>query len=183
MKDTVQITPGEPVEWSVIAPSAAQPVLPIRAELYRLPNQRNTGTAATVGQSSDTVFVQTLESSLNIDVSISGNLLTVKGERCTETKNDEDSYYYRECSYGSFSRTIPLPSEINEDKAEAVYDKGVLEINLPKIVKTKTKKVSVAKKKADTKAKAEKKETKKVKAEKKEKTKVKGEKKEKKTKK
>ena len=119
----------------------------------------------------------------DIDVTITGNLLTVKGERCTETKTDEDSYYYRECSYGSFSRTVPLPSEINEDKAEAVYDNGVLEINLPKIVETKTKKVSVAKKKADTKAKAEKKETKKVKAEKKEKTKVKAEKKEKKAKK
>jgi HSP20 family protein len=119
----------------------------------------------------------------DIDVSITGNLLTVKGEKCTETKTDEDRYYYQECSYGSFSRTIPLPSEVNEDKAEAEYDNGVLEISLPKLIEIQTKKVSVAKKKAKVEAKAETKDTEKVKAEKKQKSKVKGEKKEKKAKK
>ncbi len=69
--DTVQIVPGIPVEWSVIAPSAPQPILPIVAEIYETPNELNTGSPATILQSSDTVFVQTLESELNIDVSIS----------------------------------------------------------------------------------------------------------------
>lgn len=119
----------------------------------------------------------------DIDVSIAGNLLTVKGEKCTEAKTDENDYYYRECSYGSFSRAIPIPAEFNEDKVTAEYGNGVLEISLPKIIETKTKKVSVAKKKEKTEAKAEKKEKEKAKAVKKESSKVKGEKKEKKAKK
>jgi HSP20 family protein len=86
----------------------------------------------------------------DIDVSVVGDTLTIKGEKKTETEVKEEDYYRCERSYGSFVRSIPLPSTVNADKIEANYEGGVLEVSLPKVAKVKPKKVKVsAKKKAE----------------------------------
>jgi HSP20 family protein len=86
----------------------------------------------------------------DIDVSVVGDTLTIKGERKTETEVKEEDYCRCERSYGSFVRSIPLPSTVNADKIEANYEGGVLEVSLPKVAKVKPKKVKVsAKKKAE----------------------------------
>jgi HSP20 family protein len=79
----------------------------------------------------------------DIDVSIVGNNLIVRGEKRAETETKEEDYYYKERSYGSFYRSIPLPSEVDEQKIEANYEDGVLEIEIPKAVKATPKKISV----------------------------------------
>jgi len=85
----------------------------------------------------------------DIDVSVIGNTLTIKGERKTESEVKEDDYYYSERSYGSFSRSIEIPSNVDTQKIEANYGDGVLEIGLPKTSEAKPNKISVsAKKKA-----------------------------------
>jgi HSP20 family protein len=87
----------------------------------------------------------------DINVSVVGDTLTIKGERKVESEVKEKDYYYCERSYGSFSRSLALPSNIDAGKIEANYEDGVLEISLPKIPEVKPKKVSVsAKKKAKT---------------------------------
>jgi HSP20 family protein len=59
-------------------------------------------------------------------------------------KDDKnENHYLRNRYYGSFQRTFQLPADINPDKAEASFDKGVLKISMPKKEKSKTKKISI----------------------------------------
>jgi len=73
----------------------------------------------------------------DINIMIDGDMLTVRGERKEETVNNRN-YLYKECYWGSFSRSIILPCEVNNKKIEAVLESGILTITLIKI-KTKKK--------------------------------------------
>ncbi len=73
----------------------------------------------------------------DIDVELSGNRLTLQGERKEEHEETEKHYYRRESSYGCFRRTIPLPAEVQEDQVEAEFKKGVLRVTLPKTAEAK----------------------------------------------
>jgi HSP20 family protein len=68
----------------------------------------------------------------DIDVTISDDSLTIKGEKKEETEDKGKGYYRTECRYGSFHRIIPLSVEVDEDKVKADFKKGVLKIRLPK---------------------------------------------------
>jgi HSP20 family protein len=93
----------------------------------------------------------------DIDVSVVGDALMIKGEKKTESEVKEADYYRCERSYGSFYRSIPLPSTVDANKIEADFEDGVLEITLPKSPEVKPKKVAVsAKKKLGTKKKTNK---------------------------
>jgi HSP20 family protein len=82
----------------------------------------------------------------DIDVSVVGDTLTIKGERKAESEVKEEDYYCCERSYGGFSRSIALPSSVDAKKIEASYEDGVLEVSLPKAPEVKAKKVAVKKK-------------------------------------
>ena len=71
-----------------------------------------------------------------IDISISGLSLTVKGEKKEEKEEKGKNYHRMERIYGSFSRTVPLPVEVKAEAANATYKKGVLTVVLPKTEKT-----------------------------------------------
>ena len=86
----------------------------------------------------------------DIDVSITGDTLTIKGEKKAEVEVKEENYICRESSYGSFHRSISLPSNIDPQRIDANFEDGVLEISLPKAVEVKAKKVSVSAKKKET---------------------------------
>lgn len=73
----------------------------------------------------------------DIEINLSKDTLTIKGEKKTETEKKDREAYYMERSFGSFSRVIPMPADVNPDKAEATFKKGVLSITLPKIVAEK----------------------------------------------
>jgi len=88
----------------------------------------------------------------DIDVSVVGDTLFIRGEKKTEAEIKEEDYYRCERSYGSFYRSIPLPSTVDADKIEASFEDGVLEVALPKSAKMKPKKVAVSAKKKATKA-------------------------------
>lgn len=79
----------------------------------------------------------------DIDISVTGNTLTVKGERKHEEKKREKGYFYSERRYGSFQRSIQLPSEVESDKIAANYKDGVLEVTIPKSEKVKPKQIKV----------------------------------------
>jgi len=83
----------------------------------------------------------------DIDVSVSDDTLTIKGERKSESEVNEESYYCCERSYGSFFRSIALPSTVDAEKIEASYENGVLEVNLTKAAEVKPKKIAVSLKK------------------------------------
>ena len=80
----------------------------------------------------------------DINVSVIGDTLTITGERKAETEVEEENYYCCERSYGSFLRSIAIPSHVKADKIKANYEDGLLEISLPKAPEVKPKKVSVS---------------------------------------
>jgi HSP20 family protein len=81
----------------------------------------------------------------DIDVSLQNDMLTIKGEKKEEKEDKGKDYYKMERSYGSFSRTIPLPVEVETDKVDARFKNGLLSITLPKTAKAvaETKKIAV----------------------------------------
>ena len=83
----------------------------------------------------------------DIDVSVVGNTLAIKGEKQTESEVKEEEYYRCERTYGSFYRSVPLPSSVDANKIEANYENGILEVSLPKAAEAKPKKVKVSAKK------------------------------------
>jgi HSP20 family protein len=79
----------------------------------------------------------------DLDVNINDEMVTIKGKRDQGEEVDPENYYYQECYWGPFSRTIILPVEIVTDKAEALMKNGILTIKLPKAETTKTRKLQV----------------------------------------
>lgn len=79
----------------------------------------------------------------NIDLKITDNNLTIKGELKKEEEVKEEDYYSCERSYGSFTRTIALPTEVDSSKAKATFKNGILEITLPKKEEAKPKEIKV----------------------------------------
>lgn len=71
----------------------------------------------------------------DIEVNLSRDILTIKGEKTQEKEEKGKETYYCERSYGSFTRTIQIPSEVELDKIDATFKKGVLNITLPKVAK------------------------------------------------
>ncbi|MEK7463377.1 MAG: Hsp20 family protein [Patescibacteria group bacterium] len=79
----------------------------------------------------------------DLDISITNEAVTIRGKReKTETIKDED-YFYQECYWGKFSRSIILPQEIDADKAVASLKNGILVIKLPKLNRQKSKKLKI----------------------------------------
>src|SRR4030043_650049 len=76
-----------------------------------------------------------------IDVSISNDMVTIKGYREKDEEIRAEDYYYQECYWGAFSRSVILPVDIEADKAEAGIKNGILTIKLPKVEKIKTRKL------------------------------------------
>lgn len=81
----------------------------------------------------------------DVDVRLEGDTLIIKGEKREESEDKEGNYYRSECRYGSFTRTIPLSTEVDADNVEATFKNGVLRVKLPKLNEGKTtgKKIQV----------------------------------------
>ena len=68
----------------------------------------------------------------DFQISVSGDMLTIKGEKKIEHEEKNGNGYHRERSYGAFSRSLRLPFEVKDEKIDAAYQKGVLTIRVPK---------------------------------------------------
>lgn len=79
----------------------------------------------------------------DLDISISGDMITIRGERRQEEKVKDEDYFYQECYWGNFSRSIILPVEVKPDQVEAVLRNGVLTVTLPKAEKSKSVAIKV----------------------------------------
>ncbi len=79
----------------------------------------------------------------DLDISVTRNTVTIKGCTSHEEKEERDDYYRSEMSHGSYSRTLSLPADINEDKVKAKYKDGILELTLPKLEETKRQSIKV----------------------------------------
>jgi len=79
----------------------------------------------------------------DIELTLSDDSLTLKGEKKAEREEKKKNYHVSERSYGSFQRTFRVPNGVDQDKVEAAYSKGVLNISLPKTEATKSNKRSI----------------------------------------
>jgi HSP20 family protein len=79
----------------------------------------------------------------DINISLTDNTLTIKGETKKEKEEKDDDYYYSEISYGSFVRTLTLPEKVQSDKVKASFKNGILEIHLPKSLESRAKEIKV----------------------------------------
>jgi len=79
----------------------------------------------------------------DVEVSVVGNVLTIRGEAKAERQAEGATYYLRERRFGTFSRSVVLPAEVDVDRAEAVFENGVLTLTLPKSEQAKPKTITI----------------------------------------
>lgn len=79
----------------------------------------------------------------DIEVSVSGNTLTLSGATRTEDKEEKGNYYRAEITHGAFSRTLALPAEVEDSKAKATMRDGVLELTLPKVERSRRRTITI----------------------------------------
>jgi HSP20 family protein len=79
----------------------------------------------------------------SVDISLIGKSVTIRASRDAEQSTEAQSYHRRERWYGQFSRTIDLPYTINAEKVEALFNRGVLHLTLPRAEEEKPKKIAV----------------------------------------
>jgi len=99
-----------------------------------------------VYQTTDDIVIKTMVAGVrteDLDINITRDMVTIKGKRAEEAESQNQDYFHRELYWGSFSRTIMLPEEIEVEDAEAIEKHGLLTIRLPKIDKSKQSKLRV----------------------------------------
>lgn len=79
----------------------------------------------------------------DLEITLEDNVLTVKGEVKSSEEINDEQYHVRERRFGSFSRNIRFPVEVNADDVEASYEHGILTLNVPKAEEVKPRRISV----------------------------------------
>ncbi len=79
----------------------------------------------------------------DLEINITTESVTIRGKREKEEKIEEKNYFYQECFWGTFSRSIILPQEIDPERSTASVKNGILTVQMPKIERQKAKKIKV----------------------------------------
>lgn len=79
----------------------------------------------------------------DVDISLTGNVLTIRGERKSEVEEKKEGYLFHETSFGTFERVLTLPEGIDVSKVKATYKNGVLELTMPAKAEALPKKVNI----------------------------------------
>jgi HSP20 family protein len=114
--------------------------------LAQWPTSANWGLAVDVAENDDAFIVKASVPGINpddLDIAISDNVLTIKGEYKSDETVNEEKYHIRERRYGSFGRSISLPMAVNADSVEANYESGVLTLTVPKAEEVKPRRITV----------------------------------------
>ncbi|HEC30542.1 MAG TPA: Hsp20/alpha crystallin family protein [Candidatus Yonathbacteria bacterium] len=99
-----------------------------------------------VHQTNDDIIVQTMVAGVrpeDLDVTITRDVVTIKGTRKKTNTVSEEDYFYKELYWGTFSRIVSLPQEIDPEESEATEKNGLLTLRLPKIDKEKKRNIKV----------------------------------------
>jgi HSP20 family protein len=79
----------------------------------------------------------------DVQIEVQDNVLTVSGERKAEREDKGEGYYRVERAFGSFSRSLTLPDGVDADQIDASFDKGVLQVRIPKPEERKPRRISI----------------------------------------
>ena len=102
--------------------------------------------AVDVFQDKDNVILRSTVAGVkpeDLDITIANDSVTIRGERRQEEEVKAEDYFYQECFWGAFSRSLMLPVEIDVDRARADLKDGILTLVLPKASRSRTRKVKV----------------------------------------
>lgn len=80
----------------------------------------------------------------DIDIQVTQDMITIKGTRKPEEQIGAESFFHRELYWGSFSRAVILPVDVDPEGAKASYKNGILTVRLPKLEKSRTKKLKIS---------------------------------------
>ncbi|SRR3989344_4811880 len=100
-----------------------------------------------VFQTDDDIVVQSTIAGVDqndIDISVTNDMVTIKGKRVSSERIKSSDYYYQELFWGPFSRSIILPEDVDSDNAKASMKNGLLTIRLPKLAKSRMKKIKIS---------------------------------------
>ncbi|MFH1171165.1 MAG: Hsp20/alpha crystallin family protein [bacterium] len=109
-------------------------------------NDANFTPAIDVYQTKDAVIVETPLAGVdpeNVNISVENDLLTIEGKTEKKTEIDEKEYFRKEIRTGMFHRSIALPVAVSGEKAEALFEKGMLKITIPKAEHAKPKTITI----------------------------------------
>ncbi|MEK7087012.1 MAG: Hsp20/alpha crystallin family protein [Patescibacteria group bacterium] len=135
--------------FAELAKAKSQPMpLKIKSEELSLNEENESEGQLTVDvfQNPDEIVVQSTVAGVSpddLEIHITNESVTIRGKRERAEKIEEKDYFYQECFWGSFSRSIILPTEVDSEKSTAVLKNGVLTIKMPKLDRSKTKKLKV----------------------------------------
>jgi len=79
----------------------------------------------------------------DFDIDVIDNYLVVRGDKHTRKEHRSGRYHVMECAYGSFERAVPLPMQVEADKAHAAYRRGVLSVSLPKHASARSRRIPI----------------------------------------
>ncbi|MEK7479197.1 MAG: Hsp20/alpha crystallin family protein [Patescibacteria group bacterium] len=99
-----------------------------------------------VYQDEDNIYVQSAVAGVepdDIDINITREAITIRGSREKSEKIQENNYFYQECFWGSFSRSVVLPEEVDPDKSTASLKNGILTVKMPKFGRKRAKNLKV----------------------------------------
>jgi HSP20 family protein len=99
-----------------------------------------------VYEESDAIIVKSTIAGVepeDVDITIVNDMLTIRGERKTESKHKSRDYFFQECYWGAFSRSIILPVEVDVKKIDATIKNGILTVTLPKLTVKPKKSIRV----------------------------------------
>jgi len=102
--------------------------------------------AIDVYQDNDFVVIKSIVGGIRpeeLDLSVTNDMVTIKGSRERNEEISEENYYYQECFWGSFSRSVILPCDIRTDQVEASMKNGILTIRMPKMEKNSATRIEV----------------------------------------
>lgn len=99
-----------------------------------------------VYQDKDDIIVQSAVAGVHeddLDIHITNDSVTIRGKRERSQKIEEKDYFYQECFWGTFSRTVIHPAEVDPEKSVAALKNGVLTVRMPKLSRQRSKKLKV----------------------------------------
>lgn len=102
--------------------------------------------AIDVYQDEDYVYIKSIVGGVrpeDLDLAVTSDMVTIKGSRERNEEIAEENYYYQECFWGSFSRSVILPCDIKTDQVEATMKNGILTIKMPKVEKNSATRIQV----------------------------------------
>jgi len=134
------------IEVESVPVTSSEPDIPVHHPKAVSAEEQEGQLTVDVYQTNDSIVIKSTIAGVkpdDLDVSITNDMVTIRGTRRHDEETKEEDYFYRECYWGSFSRSIILPVDVVSEKAEASLKDGILTIRIPKADSLLTKKVKV----------------------------------------